>query len=40
MFDLTEYKLKDKRQVLRNCVNAELGLHVFGCALKNKQEAD
>jgi DNA (cytosine-5)-methyltransferase 1 len=37
-FDLSEFKIKNKRQVLRNCVNAELGLHIFQCALKNKQE--
>lgn len=31
-FDLSKYKLKNKRQVLRNCVLAELGLHIFkGC---------
>lgn len=30
-FDLTGYSLKglDKRQILRNCVNPELGLYVF-----------
>jgi len=28
-FDLSFYKLKNKRQVLRNCVNPELGLHIF-----------
>jgi len=28
-FDLTKYKLKNKRQILRNCVNAEVGLHIF-----------
>ena len=27
--DLSKYKLKDKRQVLRNCVNSDFGLHVF-----------
>lgn len=27
-FDLTNYKLADKRQVLRNCVIPELGLHI------------
>jgi len=36
-FDLTKYKLKDKRQILRNCVNAELGLHIFECVLKNRR---
>lgn len=28
-FDLSKYKLKNKRQVLRNCVEPELGLHIF-----------
>ena len=28
-FDLSKYKLKNKRQVLRNCVNPELGLHIL-----------
>ena len=32
-FDLSKYKLANKRQVLRNCVNPELGLHVLECAL-------
>ena len=36
-FDLTHYKIKNKRQVLRNCVNSELGLHIFNCAFKIKQ---
>lgn len=36
-FDLTNYDLKDKRQVLRNCVLPELGKHVFDCAFKHKQ---
>jgi DNA (cytosine-5)-methyltransferase 1 len=27
--DITGTKIKNKRQVLRNCVDAELGLHVF-----------
>jgi len=29
--------LPNKRQVLRNCVLPELGLHVFECAVKGKQ---
>jgi len=37
-FDLNKYKLKDKRQILRNCVLPELGLHVLNCFSKNKQE--
>ncbi len=28
-FDLSPYKLKNKRQVLRNCVEPELGLHIL-----------
>ena len=32
-FCLDNYKLKNKRQVLRNCVVPELGLHIFNCAL-------
>lgn len=28
-FDLSKYKLSNKRQVLRNCVKPELGLHVL-----------
>src|ERR1035437_3602182 len=28
-FDLKEYKLKNKRQVLRNCVEPEIGLHIL-----------
>lgn len=28
-FDLSKYKLKDKRQILRNCVRPELGEHIL-----------
>lgn len=28
-FDLSKYKLKNKRQVLRNCVNPELGKYIL-----------
>jgi len=28
-FDLSKYKLKNKRQILRNCILPELGLHIF-----------
>jgi DNA (cytosine-5)-methyltransferase 1 len=31
-FDLTDVKIPNKRQVLRNCVIPELGLHVINCA--------
>lgn len=32
-FDLTPYKIADKRQLLRNCVIPELGLHILNCAM-------
>ena len=28
-FDLSSYQIKNKRQILRNCVLPELGLHIF-----------
>ena len=33
-----EINLPNKRQVLRNCVLPKLGLHIFNCAFKEKQE--
>ena len=36
--DLTGIKLKNKRQILRNCVLPKVGLHVFNCAFRVKQE--
>lgn len=35
-FDLSNYKLSNKRQVLRNCVNPLLGKHIFDCAREDK----
>jgi DNA (cytosine-5)-methyltransferase 1 len=32
-FDLGKYKVKGKRQVLRNCVSPEIGLHVFNAGI-------
>ena len=32
-FDLSEFKIKNKRQVLRNCVEPKLGLHILKCSL-------
>lgn len=32
-FDLSKYKLPDKRQKLRNCVNPETGQYILNCAL-------
>ena len=34
---LKDFKLKNKRQVLRNCVLPEIGKHIFDCAFKEKQ---
>jgi len=31
---ISHYKLKNKRQVLRNCVNKELGKHILDCATR------
>lgn len=36
-FDLSKYSGIDKRQVLRNCVEPEVGLHVLNCALASKK---
>lgn len=36
-FDLSDYKIKDKRKLLANCVKPELGLHIFKCAFKESQ---
>ena len=35
--DLTKYKIKNKRQLLRNCVEKELGLHILNCVLKKNK---
>ncbi len=37
-FDLSKYKVKDKRRLLANCINSKLGLHIFNCAFKEKQQ--
>jgi DNA (cytosine-5)-methyltransferase 1 len=31
---LKDFKVKNKRQILRNCVLPELGLHIFKCAFR------
>jgi len=37
-FDLSNIKYKgDKKLLLRNCVESELGLHIFNEAFKGKQ---
>ena len=35
---LTNFNIKNKRQVLRNCVKAEIGLYVLNCAYKIQQK--
>lgn len=37
-FDLSKYNLENKRQILRNCVLPELGLHVFKSAFAQIQK--
>ena len=34
-FDLSKYKIKEKRQVLRNCVHPDMGKYIFDCAYNN-----
>jgi DNA (cytosine-5)-methyltransferase 1 len=36
--DLSKYDIKNKEQILNNCVSPKLGLHVFNCAFKEKQQ--
>jgi len=38
-FDLRAKDFGDKRHLLRNCVDPELGLHIFNCAFNNKQNS-
>jgi len=37
-FNLSKYKLENKRQILRNCVLPELGLHILNMAFKDIQQ--
>ncbi len=37
-FDLSKYKIKERRILLRNCVNPRFGFHIFKCAFKEIQE--
>ena len=37
-FDVSEYSGVDKRKILNNCVEPQLGLHIFNCAFKEKQQ--
>lgn len=36
-FDLSKYKIANKRQVIRNQVNYKVGKHIFDCAFNNIQ---
>lgn len=38
--NLKDIKLKNKRQILRNCVLPEVGLHIFNCALSEIENTD
>ncbi len=37
-FNISDNDIKDKRKILRNLVDPEIGFHVFQLAFKNKQE--
>lgn len=37
-YDLSKFEAENKRKLLRNCVNPKLGLYVFNCAFKEKQQ--
>ena len=36
--DISGQKISDKTKILRNCVEPELGLHIFNCAFGKKQQ--
>ena len=36
--DLSEYTIKNKRKIMRNCVYPNLGKHIFYCAFKLVQK--
>lgn len=38
LHEMKDFDLPNKRQVLRNCVVPKLGLHIFRCAFKERQE--
>lgn len=37
-YDLSKYKLNNKRQILRNCVNPQVGKHILDCVLNKISE--
>ena len=36
--DLSKYKFKNKRQLLRNCVHSKLGKHILDCAFRTNRK--
>ena len=38
LHDLKDFKIKNKRQVLRNCVYPEVGEHIHNCVIKAQNE--
>ena len=38
LHDLKDFKIKNKRQVLRNCVYPEVGEHILNCVIKAQNE--
>jgi DNA (cytosine-5)-methyltransferase 1 len=37
-YDLSRYKIENKRQILRNCVAPELGQHILNCGMQYKKK--
>ena len=38
MLDISDYEITNKRQILRNCVEPELGKHIFDCAFNSNRQ--
>ena len=36
LIDISKYDIPNKRQILRNCVEPEVGLHILECAFKKE----
>ena len=36
-FDLSKYNIQEKRKILRNCVEPEVGKHILDCAINNEK---
>jgi len=36
-FNIDNYKIDNRRKILRNCVDPKLGLHIYNCAFRDKQ---